>query len=324
MKGMDIQKIETLWTHLHTLGMLDRQGSFTATAQRLGISKAAVSQRIAELEKAAGIPLVQRTTRAVRLTDAGRQLAENTQLAFETIANSFASVRELAEHPRGTLRVTAPVAFSRQHLVPRLTGFLRRHPDIRIELDLSDRLVSLEQEGFDLAIRHTDAPPDTHVAWQLCTTRSLLVASPDYLQRHGVPDRPEALSEHRCLHYPRPRGTAAWTFEQHGARRQGAAQKPARITVPVQGSFAANNSEVLRDIALQGEGIALAPDFSVQQALREGALVEVLPQWRTLGTFGERIYAMRPYSPHVPLAVRLFVAYLRTAFEAGFAHQLKG
>ena len=313
---MDNQKIDTLWTHLHTLGTLDRQGSFTAAAQRLGISKAAVSQRIAELEKAAGIALVQRTTRAVRLTEAGRQLAENTQLAFESIANSFATVRELAEHPRGTLRVTAPVAFARQHLVPRLTTFLRQHPNIRIELELSDRLISLEQEGFDLAIRHTEAPPDTHVAWLLCTSRSLLVASPDYLQRHGVPTHPEALAEHRCLHYPRPRGTAAWTFEPQGAHKR----KALRITVPVQGSFAANNSEVLRDIALQGEGIALVPDFSVQQALHQGTLVEVLPQWRSSGTFGDGIYAMRPYSPHVPLAVRLFVDYLRTAFEAGFTN----
>lgn len=313
---MDNQKIDNLWIHLHTLGMLERQGSFTSTAQRLGISKAAVSQRIAELEKAAGIPLVQRTTRTVRLTEAGRQLAENTQQSFESIADSFASVRELAEHPRGTLRVTAPVAFARQHLVSRLSVFLRQHPDIHIELDLSDRMVSLEQEGFDLAIRHTDAPPDTHVAWQLCSTRSLLVASPAYLEHHGIPERPEALAQHRCLHYPRPRGTVAWTFEAHSARKH----KASRITVPVQGSFSANNSEVLRDIALQGEGIALVPDFSVQHALQQGILVEVLPQWKPLGTFGEHIYAMRPYSPHVPLAVRLFVNYLLTAFEAGFAH----
>jgi len=313
---MDQQKVESLWQHLHWLTVLSQLGSFTAAAQRLGVSKAGMSQRIAELEREAGVPLVQRTTRSVRLTEAGQRLVDETRQPFEAIAHSFARVRDLAEVPRGQLRVTAPVALARQQIVPRLPDFLRAHPEVHVELDLSDRLSSLAVEGFDLAIRHTAAPPDTHVAWALCRTRTVLVASRAYLRRRGVPADPQALTAHDCLYYPRVQEQPAWHFRVPGARGGGGAQ---RITVPVRGPFAANNSEALRDAALGGLGIALLPDFSAQAALQAGKLVEVLPRWESVGAFGEHLFAIRPYAAHVPRAVSVFVAWLREALSAGFA-----
>jgi DNA-binding transcriptional LysR family regulator len=119
---MDTQKIEGLWNHLHWLTVLAEQGSYTAAAARLGVSKAAMSQRIAELERAAGVPLVQRTTRSVRFTEAGQRLVDDTRGQYDTIAASFANVREMAGVARGVIRVTAPVAFGRQQLVPRMSG----------------------------------------------------------------------------------------------------------------------------------------------------------------------------------------------------------
>ena len=314
--SMKPQNIESLWTHLHWLTVLAQQGSFTAAALRLGVSKAAMSQRIAELEHAAGAPLVQRTTRSVRLTEAGQRLVEDMRAPFEQIAHSFAGVRDLAGVPRGLVRVTAPVAFARQQLVPRLADFLRAQPEVRIELDLSDRLSSLAMEGFDLAIRHTAAPPDTHVAWTLCETQSVLVASRAYLRRRGTPREPQALAGHDCLHYPRAQDTPTWHFEARAAASKAAVQ---RITVPVSGPLVANNSEALRDAALTGLGIALVPDFSAQSALQSGKLQQVLPQWRSVGAFGERLYAIRPYATHVPQAVTAFVAWLREALAEGFA-----
>ncbi len=311
---MENQKIEALWMHLHWLTVLAQQGSYTAAAQRLGVSKAAMSQRVAELERAAGVPLVQRTTRSVRLTEAGQRLVDDMRDPFERIAHSFAGVRDLAGVPTGLLRVTAPVAFARQQLVPRLAEFLRAHPEVRLELDLSDRLSSLAMEGFDLAIRHTAAPPDTHVAWTLCATRSVLVASRAYLRRRGTPTTPQDLAGHDCLHYPRVQDTPAWHFE---AVRGAAGQQ--RITVPVSGPLAANNSEALRDAALTGLGIALMPDFSAQAVLQSGKLVEVLPAWRPVGAFGDQLYAIRPYASHVPRAVTAFVEWLRAALAAGFS-----
>ena len=312
MKSTSHTSPEALWSHLHWLVVLDEQGSYTGAAARLGVSKAAMSQHIAELERAAGVPLVRRTTRSVGLTEAGRQLVNDTRGAFERIAESFAGVRDRAGKPHGLLRVTAPVALARQQLVPRLPAFLRAYPEVRLELDLSDQLRSLSLEGLDLAIRHTAAPPDTHVAWLLCSTRSVLVAHRTYLRRTGTPRTPDDLRQHDCLHYPRTQEAPAWTFEPLAP---GASP---RLTVPVTGPLAANNSEALRDAALAGLGIALVPDFSAQAALQAGKLVEVLPDWRPVGTFSETIHAIRPYSAHVPRAVAVFVEWLREAFAPGF------
>ena len=312
-RTMNEQKIHELWGHFHWLGVLAQQGSYTAAAARLGVSKAAVSQRMAELERLAGVALVQRTTRSVRLTEAGQRLVDDTRASFEHIAQCFSQVRDAAAAPHGLLRVTAPVAFARQQLVPRLPEFLRAYPEVRLELNLSDRLSSLATEGFDLAIRHTATPPDTHVAWTLCSTRSVLVASRAYLRRHGTPQRPEELAQHNCLHYPRSQDTPAWTLEplKPGVGRE-------RVTVQVTGSLAANNSEALRDAALGGLGIALLPDFTAQASLQAGKLVEVLPQWTPVGAFAGQIYAIRPYSAHVPLAVSALVGFLRDTLKNGF------
>ncbi|WP_101050289.1 LysR family transcriptional regulator [Macromonas nakdongensis] len=311
---MEAQKIDALWGHLYWLSVLAQQGSFTAAADRLGVSKAAMSQRVAELERVAGVPLVQRTTRSVRLTEAGQRLVDRTRPSFDQIAHAWSETSDQADEPRGLLRVTAPVALARQQIVPLLPAFLQRHPGIRMQLDLSDRLSALATEGFDLAIRHTARPPDTHVAWRLCATQSVLVAAGAYLQRHAAPQQPEDLVAHNCLHYPRAHETPAWHFEALGGARAGE-----RLTLPVAGSLAANNSEALRDAALGGLGIALLPDFTAREALLNGRLVRVLPQWKSVGAFAEDLYALRPYTPYVPRAVTVLVAYLREALAGGFA-----
>lgn len=295
---------EMLWSHIYWLSVLDTCGSFTAAARHLGVSKAAVSLRIAELEQLAGVSLVRRTTRSVHLTDAGRALVITTKSAFDTIEQGFESIRDLADTPRGVVRVTAPVALGRQEIIPHLAVFLNRYPDIRIELELSDHLSALTQEGFDLAIRHTNTVPDTYVAWLLRPTRTLTVATPAYLRRHGEPRTPDDLKQHNCLYYLRTAASPVWSFvPAHGAGE--------RLSLPIRGNFCANNSEALRELALANTGVALLPDFSAHKELKEGRLVHLLPDWRPVGVFGDSLFAIRPYSSYVPRAVRCFVDYLR-------------
>lgn len=303
-----------LWSHLHLLTVIAQTGSFTQAAQRLGLSKAAVSQRVAELERSVGVTLAQRTTRSVRLTDAGQRLVDNTTESFAHIARSLGSARDLAGQPRGVVRMTAPVALGRQQIAPSLDAFFKRYPDIRVELALSDEVVNLAQEGFDLAVRHTSAAPDNHVAWRLCSSRTLLLATAGYLRRRGTPAQPGDLVDHDCLAYLRS-GPALWMFER------AAAAEPERISVTVQGPLRANNSELLRDAVLAGLGIAQLPDFSAAAALRGGRLREVLPTWKPVGFFGDAIFAIRPWSPTTPRAVQLLVAHLRTSLASGFARQ---
>ncbi|MCX2862284.1 LysR substrate-binding domain-containing protein [Paucibacter sp. PLA-PC-4] len=298
---------ELLWGQLHALTVIAQVGSFTKAAQRLSLSKAAISQRIADLERAMGVQLVARTTRSVRLSEAGQRLVEETEASFAQITRSLAEARDAAGQPRGLLRITAPVALGRQHVAPQLESFFELYPEIRIELDLSDRLVPLAQEGFDLAIRHTSAPPDTHVAVKLCASRALLLASTSYLKKRGEPGHPIELAQHACLPYLRP-GPAVWLFERAGER----------LKVPVQGPLRAGNSEVLRDAVLSGLGIALLPDFSAAPALRAGRLKEILPDWRPAGFFGDGIYAIHPWSSTTPRPVRLFTEHLKKALGQGF------
>lgn len=302
-----------VFSDLHLLTVLAQTRSYTQAARRLGVSKASVSMRIAELERAAGVPLVRRTTRSVGLTEAGQQLVDETQGAFTRIEQSFAGIQDLAGTPRGLVRVTAPVALGRQHIAPVLAGFLKAFPEIRLELDLTDRFVNLAQEGFDLAIRHAQAPPDTHVAWVLCPTRSLLVASSDYLRRRGTPAHPAELASHPCLLYLRDAAGQAWAFEREGGRKG-----PERVVVPVNGPLRANNSEVLREGVLGGLGIGLLPDFTVAGHLGPRQLVPVLPQWQPRGFFGEKLYAIRPWAPQVPRAVQCLVDHLRQSLATGF------
>jgi molybdate transport repressor ModE-like protein len=309
-------RLDALWAHIHLLTLIAQTGSFTQAAQRLSLSKAAVSQRVAELERVVGLPLLQRTTRSVRLTDAGRRLVDDTTESFAHIERSIGSVRDLAGQPRGLVRMTAPVALGRQQVAPTLEAFFRRHPDVRVELELSDRLAHLAQDGFDLAVRHTSAPPDNHVAWKLCESRTLLIASAGYLRRRGTPAHPSELAEHDCLAYLRS-GPAQWLFEQ--ADRPRGAREPERVSVRVQGPLRANNSELLRDAVLSGLGIAQIPDFSVAAALRAGRLREVLPQWRPVGFFGDAVYVIRPFSPTAPRAVQVLVDHLRRELAAGFS-----
>jgi DNA-binding transcriptional LysR family regulator len=295
---------ELLWSHIYWLGVLGTTGSYTAAARRLGVSKGAVSLRIAELEHVSGVALVRRTTRSVRLTEAGQALVDNTRTAFLDIEQGFDSIRDLAESPRGVVRVTAPVALGRQKIIPLISPFLQACPDVRIEIELSDHLSSLTQEGFDLAIRHTSNVPETHVAWLLRPSRTLLVATPRYLRQHGTPAEPADLADHNCLYYLRSAATPAWSFSP-------VARGSERLSVAVRGNFCANNSEALREVVMADQGIALLPDFSAGGDVDAGRLTHLLPDWKPVGAFGDAVYAIRPYSPYVPRAVSAFVDHLR-------------
>ncbi|WP_416260008.1 LysR family transcriptional regulator [Gibbsiella quercinecans] len=307
------ESAEALWTHLHWLTVLAEQGSYTRAAQRLKVSKAAVSQKIKELETQAGVPLVQRNTRSVRLTEAGANLVAALREPFAQIKQSFVGLCDSSGPLRGMVRVTAPVAFACQHLVPHITAFLHANPEVRIQLDVSNHLASLATEGFDMAIRHSDAMPETHVAWRLCATRTVMVAAPAYVRQYGMPQTPDELKQHQCLCYPRGGEQPVWAF----VRRQ-AAESP-RLNVAVNGVFITNNSEAIRDAAASGLGIALLPDFTAQQALADGRLVELLPDWQPVGIFAESLYVVRPYTPQVSRAVAEFSRYLKAAFAQGFA-----
>jgi len=312
MNNMTARQIAPVLQDLHLLTLLAEARSFTSAARRLGISKSSVSMRIKQLERAAGVPLVHRTTRSVALTPAGLQLAEHVRASFDHIEHGFAAVRDLVSEPRGVVRLSAPVALGRQWIAPAIPALLRRYPELRLDLSLSDSLVNLAQEGFDLAVRHSSTAPDACIATVLCESPSHVLASPAYLRRRGTPRHPRDLASHDCLLYLREAASpATWWFERGagGARAE-------RVGVQVAGPFRANNSEVLREAITGGLGIGLLPAFSAPARTRRPAMVPVLPDWRPAGVFGERIYAIRPWAPRAPRAVECVIAHLRECLPA--------
>lgn len=295
---------------LHLLTVIAQTRNLTQAAKRLGISKASVSEHLRNLEQTVGMSLVRRTTRSVSLTPAALQLVEETSSSFVRIGQSLQQVRDQAGAPRGVVRVTAPVALGRQRIAPLLPEFIRRFPEVRLDLDLNDRMVNLAQEGFDLGIRHARMVPESYVALTLCRSSSMLVASPAYLRRRGSPESPEQLAQHDCLLYLRDGSTQSWSFEKAAPRRN-----LEQVSVPVAGPFRANNSEVLREAILGGLGIGLLPDFSAEPELNTGAVRPLLPAWKPVGFFGDRIYAIRPGGARAPRVVACLIEFLREMFE---------
>jgi DNA-binding transcriptional LysR family regulator len=278
--------------------------SFSRAARRLGTSKAVVSKYVAALEAELGVRLLQRTTRDVSLTPAGRAFYERCRQLMEEITAMEDSARDERSAVSGSLRVSAPVAFGLLHLGPRLPAWLSLHPELALDLSLSDRFVRLVEEGFDLAIRIAGRLQDsTLIATAIATTQMLVCGAPAYLARAGRPRHPRDLARHACLAYASSAGSArpSWTF----------ARGDRSTTVPIAPRLQVDNSILLRDALRAGFGLALMPSFVVADDLRAGSLVQVLPAYQVEPL---TIHAVYPAARHLLHKTRAFVEFLRQAF----------
>jgi DNA-binding transcriptional LysR family regulator len=240
-------------------------GSLTAAADRLQLSKQFVSRRMMALEASLGVRLLLRNTRKLAVTDLGHALYAHAQRILADVAAAEQAMAEQHAALHGSLKVSAPMSYGTRHLSPLLAAFLAAHPALRMQVELSDRLVDLIGEGFDLALRIGALPDSTLVARPLGTLRMIACCSPAYLRAHGEPASPAELHRHACLLYGQE-GRTGWEFSVDGAPR----------TFDVHGPLVANNGDVVRDAAGANLGVALLPDFIVAPALASGALVPIL------------------------------------------------
>ena len=272
-------------------------GSFSAAARTWGRSKAVVSKYVARLEEHLGVALLRRTTRSLSLTDAGRAYHARCADLLGELDALETSLRLEQRSPRGTLRVSAPPGFAREHLPALTTRFLERYPDITLDRDLTHRMVDLVEEGIDVAIRVTDPGDSSLIVRKLAPAPIVAVASPGYLERSGAPARPSDLLEHDCLVDTNVRDRDRWRFTVGEEV----------VTVPVRGPIRVNHPTVLRELAIAGHGIALLPRFVVGDALAAGTLRTVLD-----GTVARRwsIYAVYPRRRHLSERVRCYVDHL--------------
>lgn len=278
-------------------------GSLTAAAERLELSRSALTKHLAALERHYGTRLLQRTTRTLSLTEAGRTLHEGIVPLLGDLQALEHRLQEGHERPRGRLNVSAPLTFGVRHLAPLVSSFLHEYPDLAIDLELSDRQVRLVEEGFDLALRIGDLSDSSLVAQPLGAVELHVCAAPIYLQRHGRPDHPSELGQHRCLLYSYASDGDTWQFQRGEERLQ----------VKVAGHLRANNGSVLHRAALDGHGIIRQPDFLVNEDIASGRLERLFLAWHTQAI---AIHAVYPHRRLVPAKVRVFIAWLQRHLSA--------
>ena len=276
-------------------------GGFAAAARQLGLSRSVVSKQVIQLETALGARLFTRSTRWVAPTDAGRAFYDRAVAIVENLDDAMAAVTELHEHPRGTLRVNAPMSFGTLYLSSVVARFMQSFPDVRVELVLNDRAVDPIEEGFDVTIRVGEAFDATSlIVKRLGAAPRVLCASPGYLKEYGEISSPTDLKHHRCLHYGYQDTGSQWRL----------GNDEATASYAIQCVMWSNNGEVLRDAAIADQGVALLPLFIVANAIETGQLQTVLP-----GYLPQQIDITAIYPRHRLLSAKLkaFVAHVESA-----------
>ncbi|MBF9002909.1 LysR family transcriptional regulator [Vibrio nitrifigilis] len=272
-------------------------GSFSRAAEKLNLTKSAVSKRINHLEDELGIRLIQRTTRHISLTEAGERYYEHVSKALNFAQQGVDAVAELQGEPKGKLRITAPMSFGVRHVAPFITEFLAQYPHIELDLQLEDRMVDMVAEGYDLAIRIGHLADSNLIAKRLTDCHSVLCASPEYLKNHKVPEQPSDLMAHNCIKYTYFRGGNDWTF----------LREQQEFKVLPKGNMTVNNSEAIRRTLLSGLGIGQLPTFIVGKDIQAEKLVSIMNHYDLPK---HAVYAVYPQRKHLPQKVRLFVDFI--------------
>lgn len=287
----------SVFANIPILHAVVQAGSFSAASQQLGMTKSAVSKRIKTLEDELGVKLIQRTTRKLSLTEAGELYYGYIAQAQTLIQDGQDVVNSLQGSPKGLLKVSLPMVFGQKHIAPLLAEFSRRYPDIELVITLDDRVVDLLADQIDVAIRIGALPDSTLIAKKLSRCRSVLCASPDYLEQTGVPTELSQLKKHNCLFYSYFRAGIEWSFTgPNGIER-----------IKPQGNIQVNNSEVLKQLLLDGGGVCQMPLFIVEPYLKSGELVTLLDDY-VLPEHG--IYAVYPEREYMPEKLRVWLEFL--------------
>lgn len=275
-------------------------GSFSAAARQLGTTASAVSRQVARLEQALSLRLMERTTRQLRLNEAGSEFYNHCRTMLDAADQALAIGERLMSSPRGLVRLSVPKAYGKFVISPLMPEFLRRYGDVDVQLHISDQSPDLIEEGFDLLVQVTDQPPEGLAGKPLGPVRQLLCASPAYLHLQGEPQHPQELLRHSCLYLGENAGDNRWHFS-NGDQQE---------VVTVRGRYISNHSEARLEAALGDIGITVLPQFTAAQALAEGRLREVLPQWRYTGSYQGAAWLLWRQNLHLPPKQRVLIDYL--------------
>lgn len=278
-----------------------QEGSFAAAARKLDTSRSAVSKAVAKLENSLGARLLNRSTRTLSLTEAGAAMFEHCSRIVQEAEQAARAVEDLNSRPRGTLKIAASVAFGTLHIAPAMAEFLEKYPQLDIDMAITDRVVDLAGEGYDVAIRVLHEPPTSMVARKLAPVHRRLCATPEYFRKHGIPRVPQDLAVHNCLDYIHSGDKGIWKFKG----------PEGEISVPVSGRLRINDDEALSQVVLGGLGCALLPTFIVGRDIQSGKLASQLSEYIPVEQY---VYAIYLPNRNLPLKVRVFIDFLLTRF----------
>jgi len=277
-------------------------GSFVGAADASGLSKAAISRHVSELEHRLGVRLLHRTTRRLSLTAEGQAFHARCKELLTSVDEAESEITSQRSAPSGLLRVNAPLTFGVLHLAPMWGRFADLYPKVSLDVTLGDRIVDLIDEGYDLAVRITSMPGPMLVNRKLASTRMVLCASPEYLHKHGTPTHPQDLVKHRAVAYTYWSTRDEWQFTGPDGP----------VSVTVSGCIHTNNGDTCRLAALEHQGVILQPTFLVGEDLLRGTLVELMPRFRAVEL---GIHAVYPTRKFLPLKVRRLIDFLAAEFR---------
>lgn len=295
---MRVENISDLLVFTHAV----KGGSLSAAGRELGISLAVASKRLQRLEQQLGVRLLNRSTRQLSLTDEGSDYYHYCVRILAELEEGEERVTRGNKEPTGTLRLTMPAAFGRLHIAPLVPEFLQRYPQLKLSLHLSDGLVDIINDGYDMAVRIGDLKDSSLIARSLGRDRRVVVATPSYLKNHATPQTPQQLSDHNALLFSNPANLDQWQFIDSDGHSE---------VVKVSGNLATNNCDALREAIYADLGIALRPLWDVWQDLHEGRLIQLLPDY-TPPSY--TIHAVYPSRRLLPRKTRLFIELLQEKF----------
>ena len=275
-------------------------GSFSDAARRLGSTPSSVSRSVSRLERQLGSKLLHRTTRKLRLSEAGSEVFQNAASMMEAARRVMAHDGTASQMPQGKVTLGVPKAIGRFVIHPLMPEFLARYPLIDICLRLEDRYMDLIDDEMDLALRITDSPSPGLYGKPLMPVEHLLCATPAYLAQHGAPQHPQDLRQHSCISLGETPTDSRWKF-----RRQGKS-----IMVQTRGRYAANHTGVRLDAVKCGLGIGSLPRFTAREALAQGEIVQVLPEWEFISSYSGKLWLLWSTSRHMPARMRVLIDYL--------------
>ena len=278
-------------------------GSFTGAAEKLGTSSGQASKLISRLETELGVRLLNRTTRSVAPTEAGRAYYDRLKPLVDEFDTLDLDIRNISQSPRGRLRLTSPLTFGTLELAPALNAFAGLYPDIELDVSFSDRVVNLVDEGFDLAVRVGRPGDSSLIIRRLCAVRIVVVGAPGYLEEHSAPEAPPELERHCCIIDTNFREPNRWPFKGKNGEVEMAS---------VAGRIRYSNAEACVQAAELGLGLACVPAFVAGDALRAGRLVRLLPEFET---DPYDVHVLYPHSRHLAAKVRLLVDFLSERYR---------